>query len=239
MSARWLRNLISRPTSAPRKFPATGFRNLDGVEKLEEENWDWYSCDTFYSAKIGEIFQSRYQAIGKLGYGAHSTAWLCRDLQYVVFPPLGTTALMLRVNHSSHRYITLKICESDSTSSDREIAAYEHLKNLTTANPGALFIRRLYDSFKIRGAGGRDHLCLVHEPLGFSIETLRQLMPAKQLPEDLLKAVLRHLLQALDCLHQDAKMVHTGQSVNIPLKPARMPFSNNEKICKRATFTFE
>ena len=83
MAMRWLRSFISRPVSAPRKFPVTGFRSLDAVDKLEEENWDWYSCHAFYPAKIGEVFASRYQAIGKLGYGAHSTAWLCRDLQCV------------------------------------------------------------------------------------------------------------------------------------------------------------
>ena len=36
-------------------------------------------------------------------------------------------------------------------------------------------------------------------------------MPLKRLPEKLLKAVLRHLLQALDCLHRDAEMIHTGE----------------------------
>jgi hypothetical protein len=104
----------------------------------------------------------------------------------------------------------MKICEKDSTSSARELAAYQHLESTTTANPGTQFVRKLHDSFKIQGLEG-EHLCLVREPLGVSLETFRNAMPAKQFPEALLKAVLRHLLQALDCLRSDAKMIHTGE----------------------------
>lgn len=113
----------------------------------------------------------------------------------------------------------MKICEKDSTSSARELAAYRHIQAANT-NPGARFLRELHDNFKIQGLEG-EHLCLVHEPLGFSLETFRQLMPSRQLPEDLLKAVLRHVLQALDCLHRDAKMIHTGEShteANVPIQ---------------------
>ena len=104
----------------------------------------------------------------------------------------------------------MKISKKDSTSSARELAAYQHLDSIATANPGAQFVRKLHDSFKIQGIEG-EHLCLVHEPLGISLETFREVMPLKRLPEKLLKAVLRHLLQALDCLHRDAEMIHTGE----------------------------
>lgn len=89
MATRWVKNVFARPASAPRKFPVSGFKSLNGVERLEEENWAWYSPETFYPARIGEVFEKRYQILGKLGYGAHSTAWLCRDLWYVA----GGTAL--------------------------------------------------------------------------------------------------------------------------------------------------
>jgi len=51
---------------------------------LEEENWDLYSPEGFYPLHIGETLRSRYQVLGKLGYGAHSTAWLCRDLRSTI-----------------------------------------------------------------------------------------------------------------------------------------------------------
>lgn len=53
-------------------------------EKLEEENWEWYSPATFYSVRIGQVLHSRYQTLGKLGYGTSSTVWLCRDLRYLL-----------------------------------------------------------------------------------------------------------------------------------------------------------
>lgn len=72
--------LFRRPPSPVRQFsqPAL-FLNPD--DKLEEEKLPWYSEDHLYPVKIGDVFRSRYQVIGKLGYGGYSTVWLGRDLQ--------------------------------------------------------------------------------------------------------------------------------------------------------------
>jgi hypothetical protein len=83
MSTKWIRRLSSRPISAPRKFPTSGFPTLDHTKRHEEENWSWYSPQAFYPARIGEMFKVQYQVLGKLGYGTRSTVWLGRDLQYV------------------------------------------------------------------------------------------------------------------------------------------------------------
>jgi serine/threonine-protein kinase SRPK3 len=48
--------------------------------KKKEEEWEWYNPEEFYPVRIGEVFKSQYQVVGKLGYGAFDTAWLCRDL---------------------------------------------------------------------------------------------------------------------------------------------------------------
>ena len=85
-SNRWLGKLFGRADSPPRQNPLSGFTFLNHVEKLEEENWAWYSADTYYPVRIGETFRSRYHVLGKLGYGAHSTVWLGRDLQYEPCP---------------------------------------------------------------------------------------------------------------------------------------------------------
>lgn len=73
--------LLPYPPERPRVFPTGGFSLIDIGEKVEEEKLAHYRPERFYAARLGEVFQSRYQAIGKLGYGAHSTAWLCRDLR--------------------------------------------------------------------------------------------------------------------------------------------------------------
>lgn len=67
----------------------------------------------------------------------------------------------------------------------------------------------MLDTLEISGVDS-GHICLVHEPLGMSIEAFRQLMPTKQLDKHVLKALLKHLLLALDFLHNEANVVHTG-----------------------------
>ena len=53
-------------------------------QKLEEETLPGYSAADFYPIRFGEILHSKYQILGKLGYGANSTVWLSRDLQYML-----------------------------------------------------------------------------------------------------------------------------------------------------------
>jgi len=48
---------------------------------LEEETLPDYDVDEFYPVRIYERLYGRYLVLGKLGYGANSTVWLCRDLQ--------------------------------------------------------------------------------------------------------------------------------------------------------------
>jgi len=166
-----------------------------------------YRPGLFYPVHIGEVFESRYQVLGKLGYGSRSTAWLCRDLRWVLQNRHVHT--LLNAYTSAHKYVTMKVCEQDYQVVRRELAAYAHLDTVTTSNPGVLLVRELLDSFKATGPAD-EYQCLIHEPLGMSMETLRQLCPGRKLPEDLLKAFLTHLLQALDFLHTDAKMIHAG-----------------------------
>ena len=203
---RWVRNYFTRSASPPRRFLNSGFKVLSGAEQIEEENWDWYEPGLFYPVHIGEVFRSQYQVLGKLGYGSRSTAWLCRDLRWEHRHQARTT---LTADTRGHKYVTLKVCEQDSPTVRRELAAYNHLGTITTSNPGALLVRQLLDSFKATGPAG-EHQCLVHEPLGMSMETLRQLSPGRKLPENLLKVFLAHLLRALNFLHTDAEMIHAG-----------------------------
>ena len=49
---------------------------------FEEETLAWYSPDQFYPVTVGEVLNSSYKVLGKLGYGAHSTVWLCRHIRY-------------------------------------------------------------------------------------------------------------------------------------------------------------
>lgn len=130
--SRLLRNLFTRSASPRREFPNSGFKVISDIGKLEEENWAWFKKGLFYPVCIGEIFQSRYQVLGKLGYGSRSTAWLCRDLRWVQQPDHNRTPL--RAHTRRHKYVALKVCEQDSATIRRELAAYRHLDTVTTSN---------------------------------------------------------------------------------------------------------
>ncbi|KAF2630288.1 hypothetical protein BU25DRAFT_484242 [Macroventuria anomochaeta] len=70
-----VRALFRRAPWPELKFPTTGFEAISDEYFLEEESLDHFQCGMFYSANIGETFDSRYQVVGKLGYGATSTIY--------------------------------------------------------------------------------------------------------------------------------------------------------------------
>lgn len=67
----------------PLVFPKEGIPSIPASEKVEEEDIPGYNATRYYPARIGQIFQNRYQVVGKLGFGISSTVWLARDLLYV------------------------------------------------------------------------------------------------------------------------------------------------------------
>lgn len=71
------------PLQKPRVFPTIDFETISPNEKLEEERLPSYNYEEYYPIRIGEVINSRYQIVAKLGYGVTSTVWLSRDLQYV------------------------------------------------------------------------------------------------------------------------------------------------------------
>lgn len=65
------------------------------------------------------------------------------------------------------------------------------------------------DAFEVPGKEG-PHQCLIYDPLGVTFSELRLLYDGK-LPADMLKSVINYLLLALDFLHTEAGVVHTGK----------------------------
>jgi len=74
------------PPLPPRAFQLTGFEVIDPSQMVEEERLPFYNRDHYYPMRIGEVLKDRYQVVTKLGYGASSTVWLCRDLRYSKYP---------------------------------------------------------------------------------------------------------------------------------------------------------
>lgn len=64
--------------SSQRSFLSSPLERL-----IDEEMLPHYDTEQFYPVHIGDLFNDRYRVTGKLGFGAYSTSWLCRDLRYV------------------------------------------------------------------------------------------------------------------------------------------------------------
>ncbi|RAH58199.1 kinase-like protein [Aspergillus piperis CBS 112811] len=162
---------------------------------IEEETLPYYNPKQYYPVNIGDIYQSRYQIIGKLGYGSTSTSWVCRDLRFLK--------------------ISTSIPKKDSH--NREYKVYEHLANVVekgSLHPGQSLIREVYDSFELQnaavseGEGSSIHQCLLLQPMTMSLHDMLQLT-SRPFDLPLLKMTIKRILLALDFLHVEAGVVHT------------------------------
>ncbi|KAK3649216.1 hypothetical protein LTR56_007056 [Elasticomyces elasticus] len=171
------------------------FKSIEPNLLIEEETLPSYRPEKYYPVRFGDTFNNRYHVIGKLGYGAASTVWLCRD------------------NHSAQdtpQYVALKVYVN-SLRTYRELPIYDHINSLRCEHKGRTRVRALLDSFEIEGPHG-THTCLVHEACGVTLYELQKLLPDQGYPPDLLRELLRPVLYGLDFLHSEAKIIHTDIS---------------------------
>jgi serine/threonine protein kinase len=77
------------------------------------------------------------------------------------------------------------------------------------SHAGHSHVRTALDMFTIPRQGG-DHRCLVQKPMWDSFKDLLKRNPAYRFTEELLRAGLSQLFLALDYLHTETKIIHTG-----------------------------
>lgn len=100
--------------------------------------------------------------------------------------------------------------EANSRQAAREREVYRHIDSITTSHAGSKCVRMLLDSFDITAATG-NHICMVHKPLGLRISDFQALIPGGKLPQNILKLTLKHVLLALEFLHSECHLAHTGK----------------------------
>ncbi|KAK5696512.1 hypothetical protein LTR97_007815 [Elasticomyces elasticus] len=174
---------------------APSFKTIESDLLVEEETLDGYRPERYYPATLGQLFHNRYQVVGKLAYGIASTVWLCRDLNHAPEAPT---------------HIAMKIYANDLPTY-RELPIYKHLSSLPSKHIGGRNVRQLLESFEIAGPDGK-HTCLVHEACGQSLSQLMKLMPGKLFQTNILRQMMRPILNGLQYLHSEAKIVHTDLS---------------------------
>lgn len=126
------------------------------------------------------------------------------------FSPLRNEAPQL-TEPRSQKHVVLKVSTSLQkfpTATDREYKIYERLAKVNSTHPGQSLIRELYDSFELKGRAGK-HRCLVLQPMHMTLLEMMRLNP-RPFGLPLLKLTLQRLLLALDFLHTEAGIIHTG-----------------------------
>lgn len=132
-------------------------------------------------------------------------------------PPLTTRTLKFQnsfrnFKHRYRRYVTLKIFIKSASMGqqlDDELNIYERIELCSHKHRGHQYVRSLHDTFDISGPDDK-HRCLVHPPLWESMLAFLFKNPIQRLPTPMLAITLERLFLALDYLHTECKIIHTG-----------------------------
>ncbi|KAG6052654.1 hypothetical protein E4U17_005569 [Claviceps sp. LM77 group G4] len=177
----------------------------------------------FHPTEPGQILDGRFRTIAKLGYGRGSTVWLAENLECKIWS-----------KSKLPRYVSIKITAIDIDDADEK----GFLKLISNANPsheGLKYIRVPLDTFDLQGENG-THSCLVFQPMGETLQKFQQDLPGGKFQLPLFKAYMYLLLQSLDYLHTECRLIHTDiKADNIMTSPMTDSdiklFANHCKTC--------
>ncbi|XP_005742099.1 SRSF protein kinase 3 [Pundamilia nyererei] len=174
-------------------FKALGCQEqLDPKDSQVSEDPQEYCYGGYHPIQIGDTFNRRYQVVSKLGWGYFSTVWLCQDLK------LG-------------RRVAVKVLKSGAgftQAGEDELALLRCASGSVGRHPFGQRIVRLLDEFKLVGVNG-VHICLVLELLGPDLRCLQLCFGNPGLLQPWIKQILIQVLQGLDYLHSQCKIIHT------------------------------
>lgn len=109
---------------------------------------------------------------------------------------------------SNRKYVYIKVF-TNAVQKNREPAVYEHMKK-HAPELGPLHIRPLEDSFKVQGPHG-SHEILVQVPVVKSLVESQSTADDFVLSPSIVKSSLKQVVSALDFLHSEAHVIHTGK----------------------------
>jgi serine/threonine protein kinase len=109
----------------------------------------------------------------------------------------------------NRQYVTLKVYTRGGTGQG-EIQTSQALSQGARSHPGYVHVRTALDAFTFRNQGSGHH-CLVQKPMWGSFRHLMYRSTAHRLSHDLLKSGLKQIFLALDYLHSECQLVHTGE----------------------------
>ncbi|TWU70376.1 hypothetical protein ED733_000055 [Metarhizium rileyi] len=165
-------------------------------EPIDEELLSSERLKYFHPTQPSQILDGRFKIIAKLGFGSGSTVWLAENLAFKKW-----------FKSSVPRYVSIKIPALDANAAD-EIGWLRLISNANPSHEGLSHIRTPIDVFDLQGEGG-THTCLVFEPMRETLFQFQRRLPRQRLGLPIFKAYMFCLLQALDYLHTECRLIHT------------------------------
>ncbi|XP_061114545.1 SRSF protein kinase 3 isoform X2 [Conger conger] len=185
--------------------------DLEPEEMQDEEDPMDYCYGGYHRVQIGDTFNRRYQVLRKLGWGYFSTVWLCLDLRL-------------------SKEVAVKVLKSGAgftQAAQDELALLRCVCGPNRKHPHSQNIVQLLDEFKLAGENG-IHVCLVLEPLGPDLHSWQKCFGNPGLPLPWVKQVIKQVLQGLDYLHSQCKIIHTD------IKPENILLCLGKQYCRPA-----
>lgn len=190
------RSCVFAPRS-PRAFKSTSastscalpfkYAPVEEVERLER-----YQPGGYHPIMIGDVLHFRYQVVHKLGYGAYSTTWLCRD-------------------HKSDQLVAVKVGTADS--SVREIGILNDLDHSSSLeHSGRAMIPSVQNSFVLHGPNG-NHPCYVTALAMCSISAAKNGSYKRLFQARTARSLIVQLVQAVEYIHSKG-IVRGGLSLS-------------------------
>ncbi|KAJ5950798.1 uncharacterized protein N7479_009211 [Penicillium vulpinum] len=197
------KNFSSSAESGPLPFK---YVPIEEVERLEK-----YQPGGYHPILIGDVLHSRYRVAHKLGYGAYSTTWLCRDSQ-------------------SNTYVAVKVGTAESN--DREVDVLNYLNHVRTAESndreadvlnclnhsspldhlGSSMIPSIKDRFILHGPNG-THPCYVTTLAMCSVSSAKEGSYKRIFQASTARSLIVQLLLAVQYIHSKGVAhgdLHTG-----------------------------
>ncbi|XP_035237056.1 SRSF protein kinase 3 isoform X2 [Anguilla anguilla] len=184
--------------------------DLEREEMQDEEDPMDYCYGGYHPVQIGDTFNRRYQVLRKLGWGYFSTVWQCLDLRL-------------------SRHVAVKVLKSAAgftQAAQDELALLRCVCGPNRKHPQSQQVVQLLDEFKLAGENG-IHVCLVLELLGPDLHSWQNCFGNPGLPLLWVKQVIKQVLQGLDYLHNQCKIIHTD------IKPENILLCLENQSCRQ------
>ncbi|NXJ62583.1 SRPK kinase, partial [Rostratula benghalensis] len=176
-----------------------------------------------HPVREGEVFNTRYQTLHKLGCGAFATVWLCQDMRRKKDVAVKVLKSRESFAEAAQDEVALLRCVSSMKKKDQAgeniVCLLDDFRMIGENGFHILLLRRILDCF--------PHACLVFEVLGPSLRCLMGNYAAQGLPLPFVKKSLQQVLAGLHFLHKRCRIIHAD------IKPENILLYGRDKNLQR------